>query len=200
MADVQIKDLIQVLVNDTSSSDIYILQIYDSTIGDFVSRKITAADLGACLVSQIGYSLVLETNAKTVLAAINEVNSAAGSNAEDISDLTDDLNTLALSMAYQDGDTVNLENSVFPIYDDGTDFHITIPLSKPTVTGLKATLTGSFFIDGNTVDITTDFTTVVEITDIGLNITLTPTSQTTLTDKLIIGSTNALVTFAKEES
>lgn len=200
MADVQIKDLVQVLVNGTSASDIYMLQIYDPNIGDFVTRKITAADLGACLVSQIGYTLVLETNAKTVLAAINEVNSAAGSNASDISDLTEDLNTLALSTAYQNSDTVNLENCVFPIYDDGTDFHITIPLSKPIVTGLEATLTGSFLIDGNTVDITTDFTTVVEITDIGLNITLTPTSQMTLTEKLIIGSTNALVTFAEEES
>ncbi len=193
MADVQIKDLIQVLINGTSSSDIYMLQIYDSTIGDFVSRKITAADLGACVCSQIGYPLVLETTAKTVLAAINEVNSNTGTNANNIT-------TLATNSKYQDGNTVNIENVVLPIYDDGTNFHFTIPLSKPISSGLEATLTGSFLIDGNTVDITTDFTTIVTITDVGLNVTLTPTTQMTLTEKLIVGSTNALITFVEEES
>lgn len=193
MADVQIKDLIQVLVNGTSSSDIYILQIYDSTVGDFVTRKITAADLGACLCSQVGYPLVLETTAKTVLAAINEVNANTGTNTTNISALT-------TNSKYQDGNTVNIENVVLPIYDDGTNFHFTIPLSKPIASGLGATLSGDFLIDGNTVDLSTDFTTVVEITDVGLNITLTPTSQITLTEKLIVGSTNALITFAEEES
>lgn len=193
MADVQIKDLVQVLVNGTSSSDIYILQIYDSTVGDFVSRKITAVDLGACLCSQIGYPLVLETTAKTVLAAINEVNSNTGNNATNISALT-------TNSKYQDGNTVDIENCVFTIYDDGTNFHFTIPLSKPISSGLEATLTGSFLIDGNTVDLSTDFTTVVSITDVGLNVTLTPINQMTLTEKIIVGSTNALITFAEEES
>ena len=192
MADVQIKDLTQVLVNGTSSSDIYILQIYDPDLGDFVTRKITAADLGACLCSQIGYPLILvDTTAKTVLGAINEINGKADDNAEDISDL-------ALNQAYQDDDTVSLENVVLPIYDDGSDYHFTIPLSKPIITGLTAALSGDFLMDGSTVDLSTDFTTVVTISDVGLNVTLTPTSPMTLTEKLIVGSTDALITFTEE--
>lgn len=199
MADVQIKDLTQVLVNNTSPSDIYVLQIYDSTVGDFVTRKITAGDLGACLVSQIGYTLVLETTAKTVLAAINEVNDKAGTNADDIDDLNDNVTLLALNQAYQDTDEVSLLNCVFPLYDDGTDLHFTIPLSKPILTGLEATLTGSFLIDGNSVSLSTDFTTTIDISDVGLNVTLTPTSQMTIVDKYIVCSTNSKITFAEEE-
>lgn len=200
MADVQIKDLTQVLVNGTSPSDIYVLQIYDSTVGDFVTRKITAGDLGACIVSQIGYTLVLETTAKTVLAAINEVNDKAGTNADDIDDLNDNVTLLALNQVYQDTDEVSLLNCVFPLYDDGTDLHFTIPLSKPILTGLEATLTGSFLIDGNSVSLSTDFTTTIDISDVGLNVTLTPTSQMTIVDKYIVCSTNSKISFAEEES
>lgn len=200
--DKQIKDLIQVLVNGTSDSDIYMLQIYDSVAGDFVSRKITAADLGACIVSQIGYTLVLETTAKTVLAAINEVNTKAGTNAGDIADLETDLGLLALELAYQDTDTVSLADCVLPVYDDGTAYRFTIPLNKPAVNGLTASISGDFTIPGVlTSDTLASLGTVtVAISDIGLNVTITPNTHVALTSPFILGESDAQITFTEEES
>ena len=200
--DKQIKDLIQVLVNGTSANDIYMLQLYDPVAGDFVSRKITAADLGACLVSQIGYTLVLETTAKTVLAAINEVNSKAGDNAGDIADLSEDLGLLALELAYQDTDTVSLADCVLPVYDDGADYRFTIPLNKPVVNGLIASISGEFTIPGVlTSDTLASLGTVtVAVCDLGLNVTITPNTYTALTSPFILGESDAQITFTEEES
>mgnify|MGYP006923205029 CR=1 FL=1 len=214
MADVQFKDLVQVLVNGTSASDIYALQIYDETIGDFVSRKITAGDLGACLVSQIGYTLVLETTAKTVLGAINEVNAKNGTNiklasegnttiAEKIASIESAIVLVASAQTCNDGDTVDLENCVLPIYTDTNDvIHFTVPLSKPIHTGLEATLSGGFTIDGVLTDddLETYFTVDVSITDVGLNVSLTPINAVTPTKDFIVGATSAQITFAEEES
>lgn len=200
--DKQIKDLIQVLVNGTSANDIYMLQLYDEAAGDFVSRKITAADLGACLVSQIGYTLVLETTAKTVLAAINEVNAKAGDNAGDIADLAEDLGLLALELAYQDADTVSLADCVLPVYDDGTAYRFTIPLNKPAVNGLIASISGDFTIPGVlTSDTLASLGTVtVAVCDLGLNVTITPNTYTALTSPFILGESDAQITFTEEES
>ena len=214
MADVQFKDLVQVLVNGTSASDIYALQIYDETIGDFVSRKITAGDLGACLVSQIGYTLVLETTAKTVLGAINEVNAKNGTNiklasegnttiAEKIASIESAIVLVASAQTYNDGDTVDLENCVLPIYTDTNGvIHFTVPLAKPVSTGLEATLSGGFTIDGvlTNDDLETYFTVAVSITDVGLNVSLTPINAVTPTKDFIVGATSAQITFAEEES
>lgn len=207
MADVQFKDLVQVLVNGTSASDIYALQIYDETIGDFVSRKITAGDLGACLVSQIGYTLVLETTAKTVLGAINEVNAKNGTNiklaSEGNTTIAEKIASVESAQTYNDGDTVDLENCVLPIYTDTNDvIHFTVPLAKPVSTGLEATLSGGFTIDGvlTNDDLETYFTVDVSITDVGLNVALTPINAVTPTKDFIVGATSAQITFAEEES
>lgn len=207
MADVQFKDLVQVLVNGTSASDIYALQIYDATIGDFVSRKITAGDLGACLVSQIGYTLVLETTAKTVLGAINEVNAKNGTNiklaSEGNTTIAEKIATVESAQTYNDGDTVDLENCVLPIYTDTNDvIHFTVPLAKPVNAGLEATLSGGFTIDGvlTNDDLETYFTVEVSITDVGLNVSLTPINAVTPTKDFIVGATSAQITFAEEES
>lgn len=207
MADVQFKDLVQVLVNGTSASDIYALQIYDETIGDFVSRKITAGDLGACLVSQIGYTLVLETTAKTVLGAINEVNAKNGTNiklaSEGNTTIAEKIASVESAQTYNDGDTVNLENCVLPIYTDTNGvIHFTVPLAKPVHTGLEATLSGGFTIDGVLTDddLETYFTVDVSITDVGLNVALTPINAVTPTKDFIVGATSAQITFAEEES
>lgn len=200
--DKQIKDLTQVLVNGTSASDIYMLQIYDPTIGDYVSRKITAADLGACICSLVGYTLVLDTEAKTVLAAINEVNSKANTNASDISGLDGDLTLLAFITKYQNAETASLSGVVLPVYDDGTDYRFTIPLSKPVLGGLEAALSGDFTIPGVlTSDTLASLGTVtVDITPIGLNVTVTPDTYAALTTPFIVGESDALITFTEEES
>ena len=207
MADVQFKDLVQVLVNGTSASDIYALQIYDETIGDFVSRKITAGDLGACLVSQIGYTLVLETTAKTVLGAINEVNAKNGTNiklaSEGNTTIAEKIASVESAQTYNDGNTVDLENCILPIYTDTNGvIHFTVPLAKPVHTGLEATLSGGFTIDGVLTDddLETYFTVDVSITDVGLNVALTPINAVTPTKDFIVGATSAQITFAEEES
>ena len=207
MADVQFKDLVQVLVNGTSASDIYALQIYDETIGDFVSRKITAGDLGACLVSQIGYTLVLETTAKTVLGAINEVNAKNGTNiklaSEGNTTIAEKIASVESAQTYNDGNTVDLENCILPIYTDTNGvIHFTVPLAKPVHTGLEATLSGGFTIDGvlTNDDLETYFTVDVSITDVGLNVSLTPINAVTPTKDFIVGATSAQITFAEEES
>lgn len=214
MADVQFKDLVQVLVNGTSASDIYALQIYDETIGDFVSRKITAGDLGACIVSQIGYTLVLETTAKTVLGAINEVNAKNGTNikfnsednttiAEKIASVESVIALVASAQTYNAGNTINLNDCVLPIYTDTNGvLHFTVPLAKPVQTGLVATLSGGFTIDGVLTDddLETYFTVDVSITDVGLNVSLTPINAVTPTKDFIVGATSAQITFAEEES
>lgn len=214
MADLQFKDLVQVLVNGTSANDIYALQIYDETVGDYVTRKIIAGDLGACLVSQIGYTLVLETTAKTVLGAINEVNAKNGTNikfnsedsttiAEKIASVESAIVLVASAQTYNAGSTVNLEDCVLPIYTDANDvIHFTVPLSKPVHTGLVATLSGGFTIDGVLTDddLETYFTVDVSITDVGLNVSLTPINAVTPTKDFIVGDTSAQITFAEEES
>jgi len=200
--DKQIKDLIQVLVNGTSANDIYMLQLYDEAAGDFVSRKITAADLGACLVSQIGYTLVLQTTAKTVLAAINEVNTKANNNASDISGLDGDLTLLDFTTKYQNGETASLSGVVLPVYDDGTAYRFTIPLSKPVLGGLEAALSGNFTIPGTlTSDTLASLGTVtVDVTPVGLNVTITPNTYAALTAPYIVGESDAQITFTEEES
>ena len=212
MADVQIKDLTQVLVNGTSSSDIYILQIYDSVVGDFVTRKITAADLGACLVSQIGYTLVLETSAKTVLAAINEVNAKTANDItyENNTSIKSALDTLVQTtgsildfIAYKTDDIVNLESVVLPIYEDSNNvIHFTIPLSKPVGETDIATISGNFTIDGALTndDLDTVFTVATEITDIGVNVSLTPINTVTITKPYIVANSGAQILFEEEES
>lgn len=200
--DKQIKDLTQVLVNGTSASDIYMLQIYDPTIGDYVSRKITAADLGACICSLVGYTLVLDTEAKTVLAAINEVNSKAEDNASDIRGLDGDFTLLAFTTKYQNAETASLSGVVLPVYDDGAAYHFTIPLSKPVLGGLEAALSGNFTIPGVlTSDTLASLGTVtVDVTPIGLNVTVTPNTYTALTAPYIVGESTASITFTEEES
>jgi hypothetical protein len=178
------------------------LQIYDSTIGDYVSRKITAADLGACICSLIGYTLVLDTEAKTVLAAINEVNSKSNGNASDISSLSGDLTLLAFITKYQNAETASLSGVVLPVYDDGAEYHFTIPLSKPVLGGLEAALSGDFTIPGVlTSDTLASLGTVtVDITPIGLNVTITPDTYAALTTPFIVGESDASITFTEEES
>ena len=202
MADKQIKDLTQVLVNGTSPGDIYMLQIYDSNIGDYVSRKITAADLGACVCSLIGYTLVLDTTNKTIVGAINEVNTAAGDNALAISGLSSAVTSLTSASKYQDTETASLDGVVLPVYDDGSDYYFTIPLSKPILAGLEATLSGDFTIPGIlTSDTLASLGTVtVDITPVGLNVAIAPNTYTALTTSFIIGESDALITFSEVQS
>ena len=176
--DKQFYQLTQITVNDTTQADIYALQIYDPVSGEYVSRKITAGDLGACLCSQIGYPLVLETTADTVLGAINEVNR---------------------KIAFRKDDTVSLVGALYPIYDDGTDYHFFIPLPKVVDSGLEASISGNFTIDGvlSSAALSTIETVVETITGVGIEITITPSTHSALTNAFVVAGTGAQILFSE---
>ena len=178
MADKQIHELIQITVNATSISDVYMLQILDPVSGEWVSRCITAGDLGACIVSQISYPLVLETTAKTVLGAINELNG---------------------KVAYKDDDIVGIVGSVFPIYDDGTNYHFLIPLPKVVGGGLEASVLGDFTIDSilNSDALSTIGTVTTTITGVGIKVTITPQTHSALTNAFAVAETGAEIQFSE---
>lgn len=204
MADVQIKDLEALTVNETSASDIYVVQFFSSTAGGFVTRKITSADLGACLNSQVGYTLVLETTAKTVLGAINEVNAKTGAVLKYASTgnttIQEKVDAVEEAQEYQDGATIDLEDCILPLFDDGVNYKFTIPLSKPIASSLTASFDGNFTIENilNNDELSTIGTTTITITDIGLNVTITPNTYTALTSNYIIGATGAEINLTEE--
>ena len=176
--DKQFYQLTRITVNATSQGDIYALQILDPVSGEYVSRGITAGDLGGCLCSQIGYPLVLETTADTVLGAINEVNR---------------------KIAFRKDDTVSLEGALFPIYDDGADYHFFIPLPKVVDSGLVASISGEFTIDGVlSSDALSTIGTVVEtITGVGIEVTITPSTYSALTNAFVVAETDAQILFSE---
>ena len=199
MANKEIHELIT--AEELSASDVIAEQREDS--GTWLTRKLTFNALGLFLNKVLNYASDLLTSNKTIIGAINEVNRKTG---EDIKLSSNSGNTTIYSkitsientLRYQDTNEVSLENAVFPIYDDETAFHFTIPLSKPVASGHEATLSGDFALDGTAIDLSTEFTITTEIVDVGLNVTLTPLTTFSLTEKLIVGDSNSKITFAEE--
>lgn len=199
MANKEIHELIT--AEELSASDVIAEQREDN--GTWLTRKLTFNALGLFLNKVLNYASDLHTTAKTIIGAINEVNRKTG---EDIKLSSDSGNTTIYSkitsientLRYQDTNEVSLENAVFPIYDDETAFHFTIPLSKSVASGLEAALSGDFVLDGTAIDLSTEFTITTEIVNVGLNVTLTPLTTFSLTEKLIVGDSNSKITFAEE--
>lgn len=199
MANKEIHELIT--AEELSASDVIAEQRENN--GTWLTRKLTFNMLGLFLNKVLNYASDLLTSNKTIIGAINEVNRKTG---EDIKLSSNSGNTTIYSkitsientLRYQDTNEVSLENAVFPIYDDETAFHFTIPLSKPVASGLEAALSGDFALDGTAIDLSTEFTITTEIVDVGLNVTLTPLTTFSLTEKLIIGDSNSKITFAEE--
>ena len=219
MADVQINELITTEISSTN--DVFVLQIYSSGVG-WLTRKISASALGSYLCTTLALASELTTDSKTVTGAINEVNAknasdiayktttiedaiedaeGAISDANDaIANLTQAITDLTNAQFYNTTDLVSLEEVVLPIYSNGTDLMFTIPLTKQVAFGLAAEVTGEFIIDGVTDDIANFGTVTTTVNDIGVIVKITPSATPSLTDNLVVGVNNALITFTEEES
>jgi hypothetical protein len=215
MANIEFHDLQPADLLSLSTSDVLAIQIYNQTLG-WLTKKITSAQLGLYINNEVFYNDDLETTAKQIIAAINELNAlkdAANVTYDDQQDLSvtdiidsilsrldadeDDIEALQNDV-YQPNDTVSLQTSVFATFINDV-IRITIPLQKGISVEVDSiSVSGDFIIPGILADDDLSTLGTVDVAaadDIGVNITITPLNTLTLEGTVTLGSTDALLTF-----
>jgi hypothetical protein len=215
MANIEIHGLQPADLLSLSTSDVLAIQIYNQTLG-WLTKKITSAQLGLYINNEVFYNDDLETTAKQIIAAINELNAlkdAANVTYDDQQDLSvtdiidsilsrldadeDDIEALQNDV-YQPNDTVSLQTSVFATFINDV-IRITIPLQKGISVEVDSiSVSGDFIIPGILADDDLSTLGTVDVAaadDIGVNITITPLNTLTLEGTVTLGSTDALLTF-----
>ena len=215
MANIEFHDLQPADLLSLSTSDVLAIQIYNQTLG-WLTKKITSAQLGLYINNEVFFNDDLETTAKQIIAAINELNAlkdAANVTYDDQQDLSvtdiidsilsrldadeDDIEALQNDV-YQPNDTVSLQTSVFATFINDV-IRITIPLQKGISAEVDSiSVSGDFIIPGILADDDLSTLGTVDVAaadDIGVNITITPLNTLTLEGTVTLGSTDALLTF-----
>ena len=116
MANIEIHDLQPADLLSLSTSDVLAIQIYNQTLG-WLTKKITSAQLGLYINNEVFYNDDLETTAKQIIAAINELNAlkdAANITYDDLQDLsvTDIIDSILSRLDDDEDDIETLQDDV----------------------------------------------------------------------------------------